>query len=84
MTKHGDHFNRNELASAYLKLAVFNLLDCKKRFSQVMRSIGRAPGLRNLGLLLILLLPTTRLSRSALNLVLDAMRYPKSFAGRAA
>ena len=80
--KHYKILNKYELSAAYLKLEIYYLLSNQKRFSIVIDSIRSRVTVNNLMILAIMLLPGDRLSRLALNRVLDYLNYSSSFAGR--
>ena len=82
LNKHKLAFNSYEKRSAYFRLAVFYLLGGKKRFNFILKSLRYRPDLQNIIMFLIMLLPSTQLSKFLLNKVLDHLRYPKSLVGR--
>jgi len=81
LEKHRNNFNKYELSSAALKLAIYRLFGGKKDFKMILLSILKKPSLKNIIILIFFIFPI-RISRYFLNKLLDICKYPKSFAGR--
>lgn len=79
--KYKDSFNRFEMSSAYLKLAIFNVLGNKKSIKCILKSIKYNLDFKNALLLIIFLLPN-RAAKFFTNKIIDFLNYSKSFAGR--
>ena len=79
--KHRKVFSTKELAQAQFRLVIFTLFDNKREISTIRKAFFSHPTPKYFILLGILLLPTS-FAKHIINIILDRMKYPKSFAGR--